>query len=118
MKKYYSFIYFILTAAFFSISLILNFRPEIQGFAFVILLSSIGILIGNYYRVRKNITLTERNKKLITGILVSSIIICILIIFLVDSILIKQILICSLILAASIISALIVFRKKNQVSSS
>ena len=115
MKKYYSFIYFILTAAFFSISLILNLKPEIQSFGFVILLSSIGILIGNYFRIRKNISLTEENKKLITGILIISLISCLLIILLIDSILLKQILVCSLLLAASIISVLIVFRKNTQM---
>ncbi len=112
MKLYISVIYFIFSAVFFSISLILDFKPVIQSFAFVILLSSVGILIGSYYRVRKNITLTEANKK---AILVIASISILLIILLIDSILLKQILVCSLLLAASIISVLIVFRKNTQM---
>jgi len=115
MKLYISVIYFIFSAVFFSISLILDFKPVIQSFAFVILLSSVGILIGSYYRVRKNITLTEANKKRVKAILVIASISILLIILLIDSILLKQILVCSLLLAASIISVLIVFRKNTQM---
>lgn len=108
MKKYYSVIYFILTAVFFCISLILNLSSKIQGIGFVLLFSSIGILFGDYLRRRKNISISARNKKLIISILLINIIGCLIFIFVIESLLLKQILIGSLLLISSVISILIV----------
>ncbi len=113
MKRYYYFIYFLLTAVFFSISLILDLKSVLQGFSFVLLSSSIGMLIGNYLRVRKNISISTADKKLLFGILFISIVLCLLFLFVIENLLIKQVLICSILLLGSIISIFIVFFKKQ-----
>lgn len=116
MKKNIYSIYFILTAIFFSISLMLDLKSKIQGISFVLLLSSIGMLIGNYLKIRKNISISTADKKLIIGILLISIVFCLIFLFVIDNLLVKQILICSLLLISSIISIFIVFNKNNRIN--
>ncbi len=113
MKRYYYSIFFFLAAIFFCISLILNLKPVIQGFSFVLLSGSIGMLIGNYLKLRKNISISAADKKLIISILFLSIVFCLIFLFVIDNLLIKQILICSLLLLSSIISIFIVFFRKQ-----
>ena len=111
MKKYFYFIYFLLTAIFFFVAVVLDLKPSLQGFGFVILCSSVGILIGDYIRTRKNILLPAADKKLIYWILFISVVFCHLFLFLIDNILLKQILIFCLLLAGLSITIFIVFFK-------
>jgi hypothetical protein len=111
MKRYFYTINFFLTAIFFFVALVLDLKPSIQGFSFVIFCSSIGVLIGDYLRIRKNIILPVAGKKLISWILFISIVFILLILFLIDNILTKQILIFCTLLTGALITIFIVFFK-------
>lgn len=114
MKKYYYLIYFILTSIIFFLSLILNLKPSIQGFCFVLLCSSIGMLIGDYLRIRKNISISTINKKLIINILIVSILSCLVLIITINHLILKQVLIFCSLFASSIIAIYIVFFKNKE----
>lgn len=111
MKRYFYTINFFLAAIFFFIAVVLDLKSSIQGFGFVVFCSSIGILIGDYLRIKKNIMLPAADKKLISWILFISIIFCLLILFLVDNILTKQILFFCVLLTGALIAIFIIFFK-------
>jgi len=115
MKKYLPVYYFILTATFLSLSIILDLGSKITGLSFVLLSSSVGILIGTYLRKRKVISPSMMRKKILMVLLLSNIILCLLIIILIDNLLLKQISICSLLLISSIVSLMIVFTENRLV---
>lgn len=116
MKRYFYTINFFLTAIFFFVALALDLKPSIQGFGFVVFCSSIGVLIGDYLRIRKNINLSFADKKLISWILFISIVFILLILFLIDNILAKQILIFCTLLTGALITIFIVFFKSRPLN--
>jgi len=113
MKRILFIIYFILTATFFSISIILSMEPKVQRFVFILLASAIGLVIGDLLRTKKKISLTQIRKGALITILIVNIILCLIFVLLLENVLLKQILVCSLLLISSITSLLIVLAKQK-----
>jgi len=112
MKRILFIAYFFLTATFFAMSMILSFEPKVQRFAFILLASATGLVIGDLIRTRKDVLLTIKRRKALITLLLINVILCLVFMLFIENVLLKQILVCSLLLISSITSLIIVLTKQ------